>query len=208
MHATDTGKDKVKKICEILRRDTLDPAKLEADKIVERATEQAALLIQEAKAEALKLESDAKKRIEEEKNVFQASLSMSAKQSLSVLRKEVEDNFFSKEIEKLLQTPLKEPSVVAKIISAVVSAVEKDGLQTDMEAIIPKTVKTSDINALLAANIKEKLSKKSVSLGEIAAGAQVKLVDSHLTIELSDDSLKVLLANFVRDDFRKIIFNA
>ncbi len=41
MKGTETGKDKVKKICDILRRETLDPAISEAEQIVHLAKERA-----------------------------------------------------------------------------------------------------------------------------------------------------------------------
>ena len=49
MKGIETGKDKVKKICDFLRNETLDPARHEADSILENAREKAEKILFEAK---------------------------------------------------------------------------------------------------------------------------------------------------------------
>lgn len=52
MKGTEPGKDKVKKICDILRRETLEPAENEAKQIIDSAKEQAKQMISAAHKEA------------------------------------------------------------------------------------------------------------------------------------------------------------
>ncbi len=47
--ATDTGKDKVKKICEVLRKETIEPAIDEARGILEEAHSKGEAIIRDAK---------------------------------------------------------------------------------------------------------------------------------------------------------------
>ena len=79
MKSVDTGKEKVKKICEVLRKETLEPAKKEGNQIIAKARADAEKIIEDAKNEALRVQEEAKRRIEEERNVFQASMNLAAK---------------------------------------------------------------------------------------------------------------------------------
>ena len=63
MKSTEVGKDKVKKICDVLRRETLDTAKEEAAAIIEKGREEVKGLIEEAKREAKRAHEAAKKKI-------------------------------------------------------------------------------------------------------------------------------------------------
>lgn len=49
MKGTDTGSERVKKICDVLRRETLEPARQEAEEIVLEARRQATSILEEAK---------------------------------------------------------------------------------------------------------------------------------------------------------------
>jgi cell division septum initiation protein DivIVA len=61
MDTIETGKDKVKKICEVLRKETIEPAIAEAKHILQTAQENADQIIEEAKRKAAKLVADAEK---------------------------------------------------------------------------------------------------------------------------------------------------
>lgn len=206
MKSVDTGKEKVKKICEVLRKETLDPAKKEGDQIIAKARADAEKILEDARRDANRIHEEAKKKIEEERNVFQASMNLAAKKSIDTLKQQIEGHLFNPELEKLIGEKVDEPKIVAELISAIVSAVEKEGLSGDLKAIVSKAVNVEAVNSALVKGIAEKLKSQSVEIGEIEGGAQVKIVDQNLTIDLSDDAIKSLLASFVRDDFRSVIF--
>lgn len=208
MKSVDTGKEKVKKICEVLRKETLDPAKKEGDQIVAKARADAKKIIEDAKGEASKVHAEAKKRIEEERNVFQASINLAAKKSIDTLKQDIEKKLFNPELAQLVAEKVKDPKVIAGLIGAIVSGIEKEGIGGDLRAIVSSAVGVDAINKELTKGIIEKLKSKSVEIGEIKGGAQVKVVGQNLTIDMSDQALQTLLASFVRDDFRSVIFAA
>ena len=76
MKSVDTGKEKVKKICEVLRRETIDPAKKEGNQIIAKARDEGEKIVTHAKQEAARLLDDAKKQLEEKRNIFQASINI------------------------------------------------------------------------------------------------------------------------------------
>lgn len=206
MKPVDTGKEKVKKICEVLRKETLDPLKKEGDQIIAKARADAEKIIEEARRDAQRIHEEAKEKIEEERNVFQASMNLAAKKSIDTLKQQIEERLFNPELEKLIGKKIDEPKVIAELISAIVSAIGKEGLEGDLKAIVSKAINVEAVNTALMKGIADRLTSKGVEIGDIQGGAQVKIVGANLTIDLSDDAIKHLLASFVRDDFRSVIF--
>lgn len=206
MKSVDTGKDKVKKICEVLKRETLDPAKKEANAIIHQAREDAAKIVEEAKQEARKVHEEAQKKIEEERNVFESSINLACKKSLSTLKQEIEEKLFSPELSSWIGKGTQDPHILAELISAIVKGIEKEGLDANLEALIPAAVSPKAVNQALVKGISEKLKENSVKIGEFEGGAEVKIVDQNITIDITDDALKALVAGFVRDDFRSAFF--
>lgn len=207
MKSVNTGKDKVKKICEVLRQETLDPAKKEADLIIRQAREEAAKIVDHAKREAEKIHLEKRKKIEEERNVFESSINLACRKSLSTLKQEIEEKLFNLELADWIGREAKDPKVIGKLISAIIAGIEKEGIDGDLQALIPCSVSAKEVNQELAKGFIEKLKEKSVQIGDFQGGAEVKIVDQNITIDITDEALKVLVATFVRDDFRSLIFS-
>ena len=206
MKTLDQGKDKIKKICDVLRDETLEPAKKEADDIIKGAQSQAEQIIAGAEKEAEKILAEAKQQVEQERNVFQSSLLQATKQGLEALRQSIEHKLFNQQLKETLEIHTSDPKVVSHLITAIINGIEKDGLAVDLTALIPRTVTARDINQLLAEEVLKKLRDHSVAVGNFTGGAQVKLNERQMTVEITDEALKELLANYIRKDFRKMIF--
>lgn len=206
--ALEKGPEKIQKICDLLKKETLEPAKLEAESIIAQAREEAARIIQEAKHEAEQLNARAHESIEREKNVFQASLTQASRQCIEALRQSVESEFFNSQLLELIDSQVKDPAVIANLIKGILAALEKEGTDVDLSAVIPRTVSVEAVNSLLGEGVLKKLREHKVISGNILGGAQVKLHGKELTLDLSDSTMKELVANYVRKDFRKWIFGA
>lgn len=206
MKTLEKGQDKIKKICDTLKRETLEPAKQEADDIIKNAKERSEQIIKEAEAEAKKIIKEARLAVEQERNVFHSSLDQALKQTLEALKQEVEQKLFNESLEKIVSQHMSDPKVIANIINAVITAIEKEGLSKDFSAIVPKASSAESINRSLAVNILEQLKDHSVTLGPCTGGAQVKLIDKRMTIDISDQALCDYLISYVRKDFRKWLF--
>lgn len=207
MKTLEKGQEKINRICSILRKETLDPAKKQAEEIVEGGRKQAEEIIKEAQKNAEALIAAARVTIEQEHNVFNSSLQQAAKQSLESLRQEIENNFFNNRLHALIEKDGSNPDLIAKLINAIVKALEKDGLSADLSALIPKTISPNDINELLMQDVLNALKEKSVTVGKFTSGAQIRINNKKITIDMSEEALKDLLSNYVvRKDFRKMIF--
>ena len=205
--ATETGKDKVKKICDILRRETLEPARSEADQILQDARSQAEQIVAAGRRDADKLIEEARSEIERQKNVFQSSLSQACKQALEALKQGIEEKLFNQELARLIAKQTQEPKVLVDLIQAVVKAIDKEGIEAKLSVYVPAAVPARSINALLFNEILEKLKEKSVLVGPLTGGIAVKLYKENITVDISDAALKELVANYIRKDFREMIFS-
>lgn len=208
MKGIESGKDKVKKICEVLRKETLEPAQREGEELLQKAKVEAERITNQAKREADAMIADAKKEIERQKNVFQSSLSQGCKQALESLKQDIEEKLFNKELSKLITKQTQDTRVIAELISAVVHAIEKQGIDSDISGYVTSAVPARTINTLLAKEIVERLKEKSVLVGPMAGGIEVKLHKDNITLDLTDEALKELVATYVRKDFRELLFGS
>ena len=208
MKGLESGKDKVKKICEVLKKETLEPAKKEAEEILHQAHATAENIISQANAKAKDIESAAKKEIERQRNVFQSSLHQACKQSIESLKQEIENNLFSKDLSSLITKQTQDPKVIAELVTAVVNAIEKEGINSDITAYVSSAVPAKAINSLLAQNILHRLKEKEVVLGSMQGGVAVKLHKENITLDITDIALKELVSQYIRKDFRDMLFVA
>lgn len=203
----ETGKEKVDRICQLLKEETLKPAQEEAKEIIEAAKLKAKELVSGAESKKKQVLADLDKEIEQKQKIFESSLNLSCKNAYHKVRESIEKNLFSEELQKLVQEKLSEKKVTLDFVTAVIHAIEKEGLSADLEVVIPKMVDREGLVKELVARFKDKLQKEKVIDQDFAAGVKVKMVDQKVTIDLSDDALKELLASFLQKDFRQIVFN-
>jgi len=206
MENLDTGKDKIKKICEILKNESLQPAKEEAQKILEVAEQEARNIIRDAEAKADSILQASKAKATKERELFDNSIRQAFQQGVESLRQEIDNKLFNKELTHWVNSQTAEPHLAAQLITALVNALEKEGTSADFSALVPSTVPPEKVNTLLLKHVLEKLREKSVVVGDFLGGVQLKLHDKKMTLDLSDAALKELIGRYVRKDFREILF--
>ena len=206
MKNLETGKDKVKKICDILRRETIEPAKMEADAIVIAARQEADEIIADAHKSAKKMVEEAALDIERERGVFEASLAAACRQTLEALKEKIESKLFNPELSRMVTQAAQDPKLIARLIEAMVHAIEKEGTKADLSAVIAATVPARAVNELLSSHVIEKLKEKGVLLSAIGGGVEIKIHQQHITIDLSDETIQEIVAAYIRKDFRDFVF--
>lgn len=206
--ALESGDVKIQEICDILRKETLEPAKIEAEKIISDAKNQAQEILLKAEKEGEKLIQDGHARLDQEKRIFESALKQSARLAFESLKQSIEEKLFNTELSDLVVSASSKPQAVADLIEAIVTALEKEGTQTNLAALVPKTVSASEVSKLLGSEALKKLKEGTITLGDFDGGAKIKVVNKKVTLDISDDVLKKLLADYVRKDFRNLIFQA
>lgn len=207
MKGLETGKDKIQKICDALRKETLEPAKQEAREIVENAHIQAAEVVAEAQKKADSLIQESMREIEEKKRVFHSSLNLACRQGIEQLKQKIEKELFNKELAHLVVKEMADPKVIVNLLNSFMRSMEEKGIEEDFVALIPKGISPRSINELLVAKVLERLQNKSVSVGDFDGGLQIQLKDRQITIDISDTVVRELIAQYIRRDLRDLVFN-
>lgn len=206
MKTLEKEEDKIQQICDALRKETLEPAQKEAEYIVTSAKGHANEIIREAQKQAERFIAEAQRTIEQERNVFQSSLSQAAKQSLEALRQAIEQQLFNPELHQLIVQHTADPAIIAKFIQALIKAIEKEGLEGNLNAVAPHSVNPQQVNALIGEAILKRLKGNSVTLDGFAGGVKVRLESKKITLDISDTEIESLLKQYIRKDFRKMLF--
>ncbi len=207
MEILDSGKDKVKKICDTLKKQTLDPAKQEAKHIVDHALKEADKIVKQAKEEARQLVEEQKIKLHQEKKAFYSSLNLAGKQTLEALKQEVEEHLFHKNIATLMQKATHHEDIIASFINTVVMCLEKEGLDSNLEILIPKHLSKQKVLENLSSRLMQSLKEHQIHIGDFHGGAKIKLKDHHIVFEMTDESLKALFSRFIREEFRSFLFD-
>jgi len=202
----EKSEDKLRKICDALRKDTLEPAQAEAAKIIADAHTKKERIIREGHQEIKESLQEARAEIEKQRNVFHSSLQQAGKQALESLRQAIEHDLFGYELQRIVEETSANPKLIAKLIEAIVEAIKKEGVETELSAVVAKSVSSKEVNHLIGERILGKLKEKGVTLGSFSGGVQVKLIDRKITLDITDHALMELLAGYVRKDFRNLLF--
>ena len=206
MELIDSSKKKVKKICDVLVKETLEPAQKKAEEIIEDASRKAAHIIAEAKEKAANLIKEAEGKIKEKQMVFDSSIKIATQKALTLLRDQVESKLFQPELENQIKKYLNKKEVVVKIIDALVHALNIEGIKTDLNVLISKEFKPEEICAAILDDSLAALKGKVVRLGESDSGVTLKCDGYHLSIDVTDDAIKEIVTAYAGEHLRKILF--
>lgn len=207
MKGLETGRDKIQKICDVLKKETLDPAKQEAREIVENGHLQASEIIGEAKAKAQEIIAGAEREMEEKRKIFHASLQLACRQGIELLKQRIEEELFDRQLSEAIVKEMRDPKAIAHLINSLMQAMEERGVEEDFAAIIPKEISPKSISALLASQVLERLQNQVLNLGDFHGGVQIRLKGRQVTIDMSDGAVRELVGQYIRRDFRDMVFN-
>lgn len=208
MKVLKSASDKIQEICDVIREESLEPAKQEAARLIEEAEIEARRIKHEAEKEAEKALSEAQASIRQERNVFESSLRQAARQATEALRQAITENLFNREMGRIVENGSSGSDVVSKLVDAIVSALKKEGIEAPLSAYIGKALSPQDVNKALLSDVLKSLSGQSVKVGNFKGGAAVKVEGKSLTIDITDSALKELFAQYLKKpEFRELIFN-
>ncbi len=206
MDSLETGREKIKKICDVIKSETLEPARIEAQGIIDSAHQKGEDIIKEAQDQAAQINKEAKEKIEREKEIFHHSLAYSCKQAMEELRQKIENQLFNESMAQWLSRSMEDPKLTAELVTALVHAIQKEGISADFSALIPSTIPAEKVNAQLAKEILDQLREKSVSVAGFSGGVQIKMHDRRMILDVSDQAIQEMLEKYIRKDFRDILF--
>lgn len=206
MAELEKAQERIQAICEKIRIETLEPAKLQAQEIIEHAHKEAEKIRKAAKHDAEKIHAELKKQLEEEKRIFNSSLEQASKQTIESVKQKIESALFNPALEKWVHAQLGGAKEEAKLISVIIKAIEKNGLQTEFAVEIPQAFTPEEIIANMSTDILKRLGANAIEVSDIKGGAKIVLKNKHMTLDVSEAVFKELISSFIRKDFRKLFF--
>lgn len=84
---------------------------------------------------------------------------------------------------------------------------EEKGVEEEFIAVIPKGISPRSLSSLIAEKIMERLENQVVALGDFGGGVQISLKEKQITIDVSDTVIREIIAQYIRRDFRDLVFN-
>lgn len=198
---------RIQTICNTIRNETLEPAKEEADRMLAKAQKEAEATRLHAQEEAEAILSNAREQMEQEKRFFESSLQQASKQTIETFKQQIEQSLFLPAIQDWVEKTLAPGKAQADLLSAIVEAVKKEGIEADLSAAISNKFSAEDLTAHLGKQVLDRLENNTVQLADIPGGVQVRMVGKHIMLDISTKTIEELVARFIRKDFRKFFFN-
>lgn len=202
-----TGENRIQKICDALQRETLEPAREQAELIIKEAEEKALLILEEAKKEKENMHKQAKEMIDKERNVFHSSLTQASRQVFEELKQKIEKKLFDDSLIALCSQGMQETHMIAKIIDYLCHAIDKEGLGVDLKLVLSKDVDKTAVIRSLSETIQKRFSQEgAVVIEDFSGGVKIRLKDKEMSLDFTNDFLYEMLSSFLRKDFRKFLF--
>lgn len=196
----------VERICRVLKSETLDPAKKEADGILNKARERADELIEVAEKQAAEILKTAQQRVTSQRKIFVDEIKHIAKETVFKLRDDILQ-LFSKDLMKHIADYANAPKYIAQAIEVVLEAIKKGGIEANIEAYISEHVPMDAVAKELSAHVIESLSGgKSLKVGSISSGCSLLMKENQLSIALTEEQLTQLLKDQVQDELENLLF--
>lgn len=185
-----------------LKKETLDPALKEANKIKRDAQSFADQLIADAKAQKERLLAEADKEIESKKEVFEKALTSARRQAVDRLRSDIEIGIFNPEMSALIS----EISGEVKIVSAAIEAMVKASGTSDVEASVSEKVDIGELAQSLTKAVAKRLEGKIHPIKGLGGGAQLRVEKEGMTLDLSAEVISGLIESYTRSELRGLLF--
>lgn len=204
MKETLSGKDKIQQICDAIKNETLGPAHQEAKEIVDNAHLEAKEIIQEAEQNAEKILQGANQEIDQKKKVFESSLALGAKQVVDSLKQMIEQKLLEGTLSDSLSS-FPDEKLCAQIVEMVALSLEKEGIDANLSLYVPEVIKPEELLNHIKGKVRSKLSKEAIHPMK-ASGVALKIENENIILDLSEQAIQELLAQYVRKDFHQWIF--
>ncbi len=202
------SKNKVAEICSILRKETIEPAQQEAREIVENAQLEKEKILKKAAEESQKRLAALEKELAAKQETFTASIQLAFTAAIDRLQEAIEKKLFKQGIKDLFGKELEDPNILASIIEGLVDGAKKEGFSGDFSTFITKHVPKEKILQAVHENIRKRLEKKPEELTDLSGlkGVEVSFANENFRVQMTEDSIKSLLAASLRKDFRDMLF--
>jgi len=201
-----SGDERLAAICQVVRNETLDPALREAEEIRLEAEREANTIIENARKEAESLLHETKRALEEKQASFSSALEQATRQTLDLIRQQIEKELFSPQLTTLLEEEFKSEKKSAHLLDLIIENLQKEGLEGNLGVWLGQKLAKEKITKELAKASLKAIPKDGLHVSDHFYGFIVKVVDKHISIEITPESIRDLIASFLRAEFRTLLY--
>lgn len=195
--------DKLQELTEKLYNEGLSKGKAEAEHLLESAREEAARIVEKAKADAAAITSKAEKDADYLREKAESDIKMASAQALQATKKDIENAICGKLSDASV---LEDPAYLKDIIKAVAERFDAQQA-TDLALVLPEKLR-GELEPWVAGELKKALSHQvAVSFSKkLAGGFSIGPGDGGWFVNLSEDTFKALISEYLRPVTRKLLF--
>lgn len=184
----------------------LSKGKAEGEALLAQSKEKAAAIVEEARKEAAAIVEKARKEAEELSTKVSNDIRMASSQSIQATRKDIENLVIGKISDAGVKNAMSSEEFLKGIISAVAQKFSAEE-SSDISLVLPENLRSGlepfvegELSSLLKGGVDASFSKK------IAGGFNIGPKDGGYFISMTDDTLKELIAEYLRPATRKFLF--
>lgn len=192
--------DKLQKICDALKKETLQPAEQKAKEIIENAKIEAQNILKEASYEKEKVLKEKDKETEQKEKIALSALKVACQKVVDELKNRVENEVFNKNLKELVNEKSSKKDGILEIMRSISKIIEKEGIESDFSILIPK-----ENIEIVKKEVHKKIAEKLID-GIFIGGVKIKLLDKNMIIDISSDVLYEMLKRYLTKDFRETFF--
>ncbi|MCQ2145313.1 MAG: hypothetical protein MJY72_06195 [Bacteroidales bacterium] len=198
--------NKLQELTDKLFNEGLSKGKAEGEALLAQSKEKAAAIVEEAKNEAAAILAKAKKDAEELSTKVSNDIRMASSQSIQATKKDIENLVIGKIADSGVKSAMSSEEFLKGIITAVAQKFSSEE-SSDIALVLPENLKSalepfvsSELGKLINGGVEASFSKK------IAGGFNIGPKDGGYFISMTDETLRDLIAEYLRPATRKFLF--
>ena len=188
----------IQSLIDSIRKEGIDKARSESDKIIEDAKKSAEKIISDAKAEAEKIISDADASAARLQASAEEAIRQSARNASLALKKDIEDK-----ITALLRSDCRKALSLPDLCTIIRAAISEDVTGTAIE--VPKEV-FDELGDSLRSEFASEIEKgMEIRAASITGGFRIAAKDGSGYVDYSDDECTRLILPYLSDKLKEIL---
>lgn len=199
--------NKLKELTDRLYGEGLEKGRVEADRLVADAKEQAAKILADAQAEATRIVKQAEDKAADTAKNSMTEISLAGKQALATIKNEIAEAIIAKSVGEGVKQATVDAAFVKSMLLEVAKNWNSDGSKADLKALLPAALE-AEFSKLFEDSAKEMLAA-GVEVGysnEVRNGFKVGAKDGGYYIAFTDESFAALMQEYLREKVSQLLF--
>ena len=203
--------ESLNEVIEKLKREGIEAAKVEGDRIKQKAEADAETIEIEARAKAKAIVNQAEAEAKKLRDQLQVEMERASKIALAAFKTSVEKAMVVPAVDVSLAALLGQPAHLEKVIAEMIKGFAANNLKgADLDVILPENLK-DQLGAAFAAKMKLMTAGGAVNVqfdDNLRFGFKIGPGGEGFVFDLTDEGLREMFVKFVSPKFRSLFFGS